>query len=61
LFKPPGASLPYLLFYVAKEPAVGQAGLAGVEVEAERDLLGIMERSGSVKNMVREHVIHVHF
>jgi hypothetical protein len=59
LFKPPGASLPYLLFYVAKEPAAGQASLTEVEVQAEKDSLLLAGRETGGKNFVREHVIHV--
>jgi hypothetical protein len=59
LFKPPGASLPYLLFYVAKEPATGQASLTEAEAQAEKDSLRVAGRETGGKNFVREHVIHV--
>jgi hypothetical protein len=59
LFKPPDASLPYLLFYVAKEPAAGQASLTEAEAQAQKGSLRVAGRETSGKNFVREHVIHV--
>jgi hypothetical protein len=59
LFKPPGASLPYLLFYVAKESAAGQASLTEAEAQAEKDSLRVAGRETGGKNFVREHVIYV--
>jgi len=59
LFKPPGASLPYLLFYVAKEPAVGQASLTEAEAQAEKGSLRVAGREMGGKNFLREHVIHM--
>ncbi|KAI5373633.1 hypothetical protein J4E82_007681 [Alternaria postmessia] len=59
LFKPPGASLPYLLFYVAKEPAAGQASLTEAEAQAEKGSLRVARREMGGKNFLRKHVIHM--
>ncbi|CAN9190957.1 unnamed protein product [Alternaria alternata] len=59
LFKPPGASLPYLLFYVAKEPAAGQASLTEPETQAQKGSLQVAGRQTGGKSFVREHVIHM--
>jgi hypothetical protein len=59
LFKPPRASLPYLLFYVAKEPFVGETGPLAAEVVDARNASRLVRRSGDGKNIVREHVVYL--
>jgi hypothetical protein len=57
VFKPPGASLPYLLFYVAKDPWVGDVKPAAGGVVDERNLRAVVGTNEGVKNVVRQHVI----
>ena len=57
VFKPPGASLPYLLFYVAKDPWIGDVKPAAARVLDERNSTGVMGRSEDAKNVVRQHVV----
>ena len=63
LFKPPGASLPYLLFYVAKDPWVGEVkpvaahmvdGMNGTDVTRDATSRVVDE-----KNLIRKHVVVV--
>jgi hypothetical protein len=57
VFKPPGASLPYLLFYVAKEPWVGDGKTGAGGGGDGMDVRAVVERSEGVTNVVRQHVI----
>lgn len=59
MFKPPGASLPYLLFYVAPNPAANEGSVAEAQVAEDKDLWRMVERSAGGKNIVRKHVIHM--
>jgi hypothetical protein len=59
LFKPPRASLPYLLFYVAKDPFVGETGPVAAEVEEERNTSRLVKKTVGGKNIVREHVVYL--
>ncbi|KAI4640243.1 uncharacterized protein J4E79_011824 [Alternaria viburni] len=68
LFKPPGASLPYLLFYVAKDPWVGEVKpvaakmVSGMNVtnalEMDDDAKNVVRREDE-KNLIRQHVVVV--
>ncbi|KAG9186415.1 hypothetical protein G6011_02971 [Alternaria panax] len=67
LFKPPGASLPYLLFYVAKDSSVGGEEPLGVfvvkdekkKVIEQRVSMAVAGRSRELKSLVREHKVFV--
>ena len=62
LFKPPGASLPYLLFYVAKDPWVGEVkpGPARMmEMHDKNATCVVGRRDEEAKNLIRQHVVVV--
>ncbi|KAI4941226.1 hypothetical protein J4E91_010916 [Alternaria rosae] len=60
LFKPPGASLPYLLFYVAKDPWVGDVKpVAARMVEKIDTNVLVRTRNEDAKNVVRQHVVYL--
>lgn len=60
LFKPPGASLPYLLFYVAKDPWVGDVKpVAARMVEKNDTSVLVRTRNEDTKNVVRQHVVYL--
>jgi hypothetical protein len=59
LFKPSGASLPYLLFYVAPNAALGETGTTTAGAEDEKFPVHMVERGTGGRNVVREHLIYM--
>ena len=59
LFKPPGASLPYLLFYVAKDPWVGEVKPVAARMGDEMNATDVSVRGEDAKNLIRQHVVVV--
>jgi len=71
LFKPPGASLPYLLFYIAKNPWVGEvkpvaakmvSGMNvtnALEMDDDKNGARVLGRHEDDKNLIRQHVVVV--
>ncbi|KAI4609228.1 uncharacterized protein J4E87_011057 [Alternaria ethzedia] len=71
LFKPPGASLPYLLFYVAKDPWVGEVKPVAAKMVSGMNVTNALEmddgmtatdvsvKRGDEKNLIRQHVVVV--
>ncbi|KAI4604677.1 hypothetical protein J4E83_011030 [Alternaria metachromatica] len=68
LFKPPGASLPYLLFYVAKDPWVGEVKPVSAKMVSGMNITNALEmdddsknvvRREDEKNLIRQHVVVV--
>jgi len=59
LFKPPGASLPYLLFYVAKDPWVGEVKPVAARMADESNATGVSVMREDAKNLIRQHVVVV--
>ena len=68
LFKPPGASLPYLLFYVAKDPWVGEVKPVAAKMVSGMNVTNALKmndesktvmRREDEKNLIRQHVVVV--
>ena len=61
LFKPPGASLPYLLFYVAKDPWVGEVKPVSAKMVSGMNGTDVLvkTRNEDAKNLIRQHVVVV--
>jgi hypothetical protein len=56
LFKPAGASLPYLVFYV-NDPSVSAARSLPLSNMGDIDSLRVVKKSADGKNVIREHVL----
>jgi hypothetical protein len=56
LFKPTGASLPYLVFYVNDPPASAGRSLPLSDM-GDKGSLHVVKRSTDGKNVIREHVL----
>ena len=59
LFKPPGASLPYLLFYVAKDPWVGKVKPVAAKMVSGMNVTNALEMDEEAKNVVRQRVVYL--